>query len=140
MLNTKQLKSMLGDYPYIAAAYLFGSHAQGRAGPMSDVDIAILLRKNAPRGRHLLHEEDYIAYRASRILSVKQVDIISLNGQGLVFQHNVLRTGRLFYDVDPLFRVRFEMAVISEFCDFEPTLRFMEKFHIQGRLRRIAEL
>ena len=107
---------------------------------MSDVDIAVLLGEKAPRGRHLVHEEDYMAYKASRILKVKQVDLISLNGQGLVFQHNVLRTGRLFYDADPLFRVRFEMGVISEYCDFEPTLRFMEKFHRQGRMRRIAGL
>lgn len=140
MFDTKKLEDVFKDYPYIASAYLFGSRASERAGHMSDVDIAILLKDNAPKGRELIHEEDYLAYKIAKTLGAKDVDLIDLNKQGLIFQHNVLRTGRLIYDADPKHRIRFEMSVIIKFCDFEPTLRFIEKFHFQGRLRRCASL
>lgn len=139
-LDTEKLKDIFKDYPYIASAYLFGSHATGRTGPMSDVDIAILLKAKAPEGRELLHEEDFLAYRIQDSLQVKEVDLIKLNGKGLIFVHNVLKTCKLIYDADPDFRIRFTAKVISDYCDFEPTLRFMNKYYFGGYKRRLASL
>ena len=33
----------------VVLAYLFGSHARGEAGPLSDIDIAVLLRDTCTR-------------------------------------------------------------------------------------------
>lgn len=136
----EKFKTILKDYPYIASAYLFGSTASGKAGPMSDVDIAILLKEDAPKGRELLHELDYLSFRIAEALQVKEVDVIELNGKGLIFVHNVLKTGRLIYDADPPFRVKFVAKIISDYCDFEPTLRFMNNYYFQGYKRRLAAL
>lgn len=139
-MNLDNIKHILNpvfqDYKYIAAAYLFGSLAQGKAGVLSDIDIAILLKDNAPSGVKLLDEENFLEYKISSSLGFKRIDLIILNHQGLVFQHNVLRTGKLIYEKDSEFRKRFEMRVIINFCDFKPTLDFIEKYHIKGRLRR----
>lgn len=140
MLDIEKLESIFKDYPYIASAYLFGSYSSSKAGPMSDVDIALLLKGNAPEGRKLIHEEDYLAYRIGKILRINEVDLIDLNSQKLILCHNVLKTGRLIYDADTAFRIKFEMRVISNFCDFEPTLRFVERFHIQGIIKRCMNL
>lgn len=140
MLGIENLKKIFKDYPYISSAYLFGSHASGRTGPMSDVDIAILLKDNAPEGRALVHEIDYLSYRIENVLQVKEVDLIELNKQGLIFVHNVLKTGKLIYDADPDFRIRFVAKVISDYCDFEPTLRFMNNYYFEGYKRRLAAL
>jgi len=134
----EKLKDVFNDYPYISSAYLFGSHVSGKITPESDADIAVLLKSNAPDGRELLHEEDYLAYRVAGALGVKEVDLIDLNKKGILFQHNVLRTGMLIYDSDPAFRIRFETGVIIRFCDFEPTLRYIEKRQLQGRIERYA--
>lgn len=134
----EKIKDVFNDYPYIASAYLFGSHVSGKSTPESDVDIAILLKHNAPKGRELIHEEDYLAYKIARMLEVIEVDLIDLNSKGILFQHNVLRTGMLIYDGDPAFRIRFETRVIIRFCDFEPTLRYIEKRQLQGRIERYA--
>ena len=107
MSNLEKLKEIFKDYPYIASVYLFGSHASGKVGPMSDLDIAILLKDDAPKGRELIHKMDYLAYRIEEALQAKEVDLIELNNQGLIFQYNVLRTGKLIYDADPLFRTNF---------------------------------
>jgi len=140
MFDLERLKPIFGDYPYIAAVYLFGSQATGKKGPMSDVDIAVLLKEPHPKGRELMHKMDYLAYRIEDALQAGEVDLIELNKQGLIFQHNVLRTGKLIYDADPAFRIEFTARVISNFCDFEPTLRFMSNFHFEGYKRRLARL
>ena len=139
-MNFDVLKNIFKEYPYIAATYLFGSRASGTAGPLSDVDIALLLKGNAPKGRDLIHEEDYLAYRIGNALHAKEVDVIDINGKGLVFQHTILKTGIVICDSDPSFRVQFESRVISHFCDFEPTLRYVEAYHSKGRLNRLARL
>lgn len=139
-VEKERIEGIFKDYPYIAAAYLFGSAARDKAGPMSDIDIAILLKEPFLKGKELIHEEDYLSYRIAKVLYVKEVDIININKQGFVFQHNILQTSRLIYDTDSAFRVKFEMQVISNFCDFEPTIRFMEKFYTQGRANRLARL
>ncbi len=95
MLNLERLEVIFKDYSYIAAAYLFGSYATGKKGPMSDVDIAVLLKEPYPEGRELMHKMDYLAYRIENALQAGEVDLIELNKQGLIFQHNVLRTGKL---------------------------------------------
>lgn len=41
---SEKLKTIFIDYPYIAAAYLFGSQIKG---------IAILIKEDAPKGREL---------------------------------------------------------------------------------------
>ncbi len=136
--DLKGLGGILGEYPFIASAYVFGSVASGKAGPMSDVDIALLLRHDAPSGKDLIHTEDYLAYRIAKELGVREVDIVDLNRQGLVFQHQVLKSGRLIYDADPALRIAFTASVISRFCDFEPTLRLIEHFRLKGLIRRYA--
>ena len=138
--DLQKLKCILEKYPYIAAAYLFGSQAKGTVWQMSDVDIAILVNDKAPTGRELLHDESYLSYQLSKIFGGKEVDLVNLKSQGLIFQHTVLRTGRVIYDSDKDYRIRFETRVICNYCDFEPTLRFMDKFYLQGRLRRLARL
>ncbi len=140
MLNPEKLKAIFKDYPYIASVYLFGSHASGKVSPMSDLDIAILLKDDAPKGRELIHEEDYLSYRIASALKVKEVDLTGLNRQRLIFVHNVLKTGRLIYDADPDFRIRFVARVISYYCDFEPTLRFMDNYYFEGYKRRLSAL
>jgi len=140
MFDLEKLKLIFKDYPYISAAYLFGSYATGKKGLMSDVDIALLLKEPHPKGRELIHKIDYMAYRIGDALKIRDVDLIELNRQGLTFVHNVLKTGELIYDADPDFRIRFTTKVISDYCDFEPTLRFMNNYYFDGYRRRLARL
>lgn len=140
MLELEKLKEIFKDYPYVAAAYLFGSYATGKQGPMSDIDIAVLLKKPHPEGLQLIHAEDALSYRIEKALGIGEVDLINMNRQGLIFQYNVLRTGKLIYDGDTDFRIKFISKIISDYCDFEPTQRFMNKFYFEGYMRRLARL
>lgn len=139
MFDIEKLKEIFKNYPSIATAYLFGSYVSGRISSMSDVDIAVLLKEPYPKGRYLIHQMDYLAVKIGEVLK-KEVDIVEMNGQGLIFQHNVLRTGKLIYDAEPTFRTNYVSRLISAYCDFEPTLRFMNNYYFDGYKRRLARL
>jgi len=128
--------SLFKNYPFIAAAYQFGSTVRGREGPLSDLDIAILVDERAPTAIDLLRLELLLAYELQKRLRVTEVDLIALNSRPLSLQHAILRTGRLIYDADPKYRIQFLQRVIQGYLDFQPTLALIEQFHTRGRLRR----
>jgi predicted nucleotidyltransferase len=136
-INKEEIAPLFRVYPFIAAAYQFGSTARGQEGPLSDLDIAILVDdKRAPSDLDLLRIELLLAYELQKQLTVSEVDLITLNRQRLPLQYAVLRTGRLIYEADPKYRIRFIQKVVQSYLDFQPTLELMGQFHTRGRLRR----
>jgi predicted nucleotidyltransferase len=119
------------------AAYQFGSTIRGGEGPLSDLDIAILVRdEQTPLAVDLLRVELLLAYELQKQLHVQQVDLITLNRQRLPLQYAILRTGRLIFETDPKYRIRFVQKVIQDYLDFQPTLELIGQFHTKGWLRR----
>lgn len=132
------LPELFGDYPYVIAAYQFGSTVRGKAGPLSDLDIALLLDEVAPSGVVLARVEGLLSYRIQRVLDTqgREIDLISLNGRSISFQHTVICTGRVIYDAYPEARHRYERKITQAYLDFEPTLRWIRQFQKKGWLRR----
>lgn len=78
-INPEKLAPLLKAYPFIAAAYQFGSTVRGQEGPLSDLDIAILIDEaHAPSAVDLLRIELLLSYELQRRLSVPEVDLITL--------------------------------------------------------------
>jgi hypothetical protein len=101
------------------------------------MDIAILVDdKRVPSAFDLLRIELLLAYELQKQLIIPEVDLITLNHQRLPLQYAVLRTGRLIYEADPKYRIRFTQKVIQDYLDFRPTLDLIGQFHTRGRLRR----
>ena len=141
LLNEKQRQSLaelLGAYEYVIAAYQYGSTVGRGAGPLSDLDIALLLTEAAPSGLALARLEGLLAYRIGRLLDPqpREVDVVSLNRCSLLFRHGVLRNGRVIYDAEPAARRLYEWQVVQAYLSFEPTLRWMGRFQKEGWLRR----
>jgi hypothetical protein len=136
-INRDEVAPLFRAHPFIVAAYQFGSTVRGQESPLSDLDIAILVDgKRAPSAFDLLKIELILAHELQKHLGVSEIDLISLNRQKLHLQHNILRTGRLIYDADPKYRVRFTQGVIEAYLDFQPTLELIGRYHTRGRLRR----
>jgi uncharacterized protein len=105
---------MAGD---VAAAYLFGSRANGGAGPLSDVDLAVLLTVYDP----CLSGEIKLQLYAdcSRALKRNDIDIVILNQtRNLFLLDEVARNGVLLFDRDPSSRQEFEFKVIHDAIEF----------------------
>jgi len=136
-VDEKEITPLFKAHPFIVAAYQFGSTTRGQEGPLSDLDIAILVDdQRSPNGLDLLRIELLLAYEIGKKFSISEVDLITLNRQQLLFQYNILKTGRLIYEADPKYRILFAQRVIQAYLDFQPTLELINQFHTKGRLRR----
>ena len=136
-ISKEEIAPLFRAYPFIAAAYQFGSTVRDLEGPLSDLDIAILVNdEQAPAAIDLLRIELLLAYELQKQLTVSEVDLIALNGQRIPLQYTVLRTGWLIYEADPKYRIRFTQRVVQDYLDFQPTLELIGRFHTRGRLRR----
>src|SRR5690606_22946496 len=86
-----------------AVIYVFGSHGTAAQHPGSDLDLAFLpTRPITPLLRHQWTNQ------LSELLG-KEVDLIDLSQASTVFAKEVIRTGSILADADPLRRQQFEM-------------------------------
>lgn len=114
----------------IRFAYLFGSRATGHARDGSDADIAVM--PSRPLG---LLERERLTLGLARAFEVPDVDLVSLDTANLELRGRVVQDGRPIYTVDEPARVAFEVRTRSEYFDFLPTLKALERSY----LARVAE-
>jgi uncharacterized protein len=99
--------------PEIVSVHLFGSVAEGKAKPTSDMDFAVLLEDCAAEGFPLLS----FASALERLCN-SRVDLIVLNRAGEVLKYQVRKSGRLIFDRDSEKRRRFEIYSRKAYEDF----------------------
>jgi hypothetical protein len=109
-------------------AYLFGSHSTGRAGPLSDVDIAVYLDDSVDALDTRLTLIDVV----SRHLGSDRVDVVVLNSAPIALAGRVVESRRVILDRDPFARHRYESSIIRQFGDF----RLVERRHFARRYGR----
>ncbi len=100
----------------ISAAYLFGSYAKGRTGPLSDVDLAVLLVEGFP-GEQYFDKQLDLQGNLSRILKTDEVDIVILNKANYVLAYEVLKSGKLLFTKDLIQRISFQKNVLDNYLD-----------------------
>ena len=134
------LKSVLAARGVILA-YLYGSQATGSAGPLSDVDLAVLFRpgmdpKERARNRIALHHE------LAAIFGRPDVFVADLVTGTPLFKDQVRRGGQIVYCRDEADRVEFQVHTLQEFVDTEPLRRIRNTYLLerieQGTLGRYA--
>lgn len=116
-----KLAEMLKKDKDIIAAYIFGSYASNNIGPLSDVDIAILLNKKFPKDNYFDKQLELIG-EVSHILRTDEVDVVILNRAPYPFAYGILSKNKLLFCRDDSERVKFQTKVIKEYLDFEPFL------------------
>lgn len=93
--------------PSVRFAYLFGSRAQGRERPDSDVDVAVLLDDGISPA-----DADRVAGRCADVLSdraqVGGISVTVLNGAPVRFVGRVLRDRVVLFSRDERGRVAYE--------------------------------
>jgi len=114
--------------------YLFGSHAKGASAEGSDLDIAVLFKKN-PVDTLALKETSLFTLELNKSFSSK-FDIISLNDAPILLKYEVVAHGQPLYCENETERISFEVSVIKEYIDEEPIRnlynRALHKRIIQG--------
>jgi len=111
-----ELRSVLADEPDIAYALLFGSAGRGALRPGSDLDVAVELRRQAPR------DTGALGRLAARLESAagRHVDLILLEEAAAPLAYRIFRDGRLLVERDRSARVARTARAILEYLDFKP--------------------
>ena len=102
----------------IELAYLFGSHASGRVGPVSDFDIAVLYTQSQAS---ILRYE--LARDLKSILKTDAVDLVVLNNSPIELRYAVIASGIVVYQANVKTRVEYEALTLSLYGDYLPVLR-----------------
>lgn len=101
--------------------WLFGSEAQGKARPDSDVDLAALFRRR-PTILELLEAQADLEQLLHR-----EVDLVDLDQASPILGMQVLRHGRLLVDQNPKRRHAFFSRTISMYDDIKIIRREAER-------------
>lgn len=118
----------------VKAVYLFGSRAQGREGPLSDYDYAILMEDEGHlRGDDLYFKlYDLFSEISPRTLENDIIDIVFLRDAGLELRFHVIRYGIVLFDEVPQERLKFESETTLLYCDYRPHLDKFDQIILQS--------
>jgi predicted nucleotidyltransferase len=109
------------------AAYVFGSVAQGRASPDSDVDVAVLLNRS-PSAQGTLGYRLALAADLGATLHRDDVQVVVLNEAPPLLAQRVLSLGTLVFDRSPSARVRFQVRTAGRYDDLVPAMeRYVDR-------------
>lgn len=111
----QDLQGYLESREGLIAAWIFGSYGTPHQTPLSDLDLALLFRRD--RVPDLSRQVDLYA-DIPEILHEEDVSITLLNRAPILFQFRVLETGRLLLCRDPVALADFTEEVLSRHADF----------------------
>ena len=95
-VDTYQLKDILSHQP-VRQAYLFGSHAHDAAGPLSDIDIAVLYEPLIDEDK----AESGLFAVLSQALHTDNIDIINIATASPLLAHRAVLRGKPLLDHAP---------------------------------------
>jgi predicted nucleotidyltransferase len=108
----------------LAAAYAFGSRAEGRAHRESDLDIGVLLeRERFPHARERFARRLEITAGLSYALDLAEIDVVVLNDAPPTFARRVVLDGVQLFSADTERTRAFVRDVQLLAADLEPFLK-----------------
>ncbi len=90
---------------------------------MSDIDVGVVFTSRDPLGDPAETYTRIYDLLTDAFPGSAQVDVVFLQRTPPAFQFNVIGTGRIVFESDPIFRADYEERVVNEYLDFEPVLR-----------------
>ncbi len=119
-LDLREVKDTLaqvcGQYQGVIAAWIFGSLAKGKIKERSDVDVALLVKKEFTHHENYFDLLGFMTDLANRL--GREVDAVILNKAGEVLKFEVRKHGILAYEADPEERKRFEIRSRRQYEDY----------------------
>lgn len=99
----------------VIAVYLFGSYAEGKERPLSDIDIGILLDRMDHNTIKDVRSKFII--ELSRILR-KDIHLVILNSAGEELIRQIFLKGKCILVSDPKKASRYKMVILAKIAEF----------------------
>ncbi len=112
-----KLPKILGKFPEIKAAYIFGSVATGKARKDSDLDLGII-----PRSADIHKQRLDILYELTKA-GFDNVDLVFLDTDDIVLKYEVIRPNKLVYQAADFDRGATYSLIVRQYLDFLPYLK-----------------
>jgi predicted nucleotidyltransferase len=122
------IQDVVAGHPNVVLAYLFGSQVQGNVGPLSDVDIALVVDRTDEPDTVRSDLRTCIASAIDR----KRVDVVFLDRAPVELAFAIIADGELMYERDTFLRVEYEAKIMSLYCDYLPVLRAQRRDILRG--------
>lgn len=107
---------VFAKYPQVKLAYLFGSQANGAAGPMSDYDFAVYLNEKNAKKRFDIRLK--LMADLGLALKTDNIDVVVLNDTDSPdLKYNIIKEGKLLLEKEP-YKVVVEPQIINIYFDF----------------------
>ena len=133
------LASYFAGKPGVQAAWLFGSHCQGRSHRDSDVDVAVLLEHGRyPDARSRFEARVAMTADIIALLHRNEIDLVVLNDAPPRFARRIVLDGRRVHCSDAEAEHAFRRDVQLRAADIGPFLDRMRRIKMEA-LRRIED-
>lgn len=136
-MNIDELKRLLEGERGVVLGYLFGSHAMGLDGPLSDVDVAVFLNENMSKADRFELRLKLMA-RLSSALRTGKVDVVVMNDASIVLNYEVIKHGRALVVRDRELKLDVESRILSAYLDWMYYERRSLDEFLEGVIRREA--
>ena len=112
----------------VSLIYLFGSYAEGKEGPLSDIDLAVLFHQESVPGEENIGGAYNALYDIlTDLFPRKNVDIIFLQKTNLELRFDVITHGKILYESSREDRRSFEEKTTLLYADFKPLLKLFNQ-------------
>lgn len=123
-----RIRDVLGRYQIVQAAYLFGSQAEERSNPGSDVDLALV----GPRDELQAHKLDILADLTAEGLD--RVDLVLLDGADPALRFEAVHPNCLIHSRTDFDHGSYFSRSLREYFDLEPYLHIQREAYKQRLL------
>lgn len=114
--DEKRIAEVLSRFEGVQAVYLFGSAAQERQRPDSDLDLAVVPRDDGVRKCKLDMLQELV--RAG----FDDVDLVFIDGRDAVLRFHAVRHNRLLYRTHDFDHPGYFSRTLREYFDLQPYL------------------
>jgi predicted nucleotidyltransferase len=113
----QKLSRVLESEPDIAFAYLFGSVAKGRSGPLSDVDIAVYFHPAGDSHSRFKRRQQLMSILGRTLRRNNEVDVVPLQDAPLDLAFEILAHGKLIFSKADVPKADFIFETLRRYHD-----------------------
>ncbi|HCO39563.1 MAG TPA: nucleotidyltransferase domain-containing protein [Aquificaceae bacterium] len=123
----KELQKIIEEvknHPKVVAIYLFGSYARGEEKPLSDIDIAVILKDPDKKD-----EADIGS------LYSEKIDLVLFHRLPLHIQYEVFKYGKELFVRDEDYLLELKLAVLRKYLEYSRVYNYMQSEVLRGSKR-----